>query len=323
MFCRLYHSESNTVLWIRSIGLTYWGSDSCLKDFGIINGLIKENKSFSISLGNKIGRKMNKRIFLTLEDTYNVFGFKDYTNVLSHVISQLELQGNVVCPNLRETMFWENKAFMHQEFAKINVSEPSTKLYSSYSELKSSDLKYPFLIKAEHSCSSNGLYKIDNLDELEQLMNTTEFLSENHIIIKQELINMRKDLRVIIVGNEIVLHYWRINLGKEWKPTSTSYGSDVDFVFFPEQWRAHILDTFDKLNLTTGAFDITWQNDDLNTVPLYLEVSPVFQPNPVLKLKGKPYSYYKSNITKELWDVKFVDIVFKIKHKEVQSYLSK
>ena len=30
---------------------------------------------------------------------------------------------------------------------------------------------------------------------------------------------MKRDLRVIIVNDEIVLHYWRINNSAEWKPT--------------------------------------------------------------------------------------------------------
>jgi hypothetical protein len=151
------------------------------------------------------------------------------------------------------------------------------------------------------------------------LLDSEKYKIENKIIIKQELVNMRKDLRVILVGDEIVHYYWRINKSKDWKPTSTSFGSEVDFDNFPEHWRKHILDTFKKLNLTTGAFDITWQNDDLDSVPLYLEVSPVYQPNPKIELNGKEYAYYKKSFSPfNAYDRKFVELIFNIKQKQIQ-----
>jgi len=129
-------------------------------------------------------------------------------------------------------------------------------------------------------------------------------------------------LRVILVGAEVILFYWRINNAKEWRPTSASFGSDVDFVFFPEQWREHIVDTFLKLNLSTGAFDITWHNDDLATEPVYLEVSPVYEPNPKIELKGKPYASYKKKFSpfNEYYE-KYVEVVFEIKFKQIPNSL--
>ena len=69
---------------------------------------------------------------------------------------------------------------------------------------------------------------------------------------------MRKDLREILVGVDIVHYYQRINKLDNWKPTSMSYGCDVDFDFFPENERSHIIETFKKLDLSSGASDITW-----------------------------------------------------------------
>ena len=97
----------------------------------------------------------------------------------------------------------------------------------------------------------------------------------------QQLLNMRRDLRVTIVGKNIVHFYWRINNADEWKPTSTGHGSSVDFVNFPEKWREFIIEQFLKFKIVSGAFDIAWENDDLSTTPLILEVSPTYQVNPV------------------------------------------
>ncbi|MCU0440917.1 MAG: hypothetical protein MUE96_00830 [Bacteroidia bacterium] len=317
-FAKLYQKDAQIVLWIHQPSLAYLGSDAFVKDFGILFGLLNQNQSFTIQFGNKIGRYSNKRIFYTLESTYNVFGFTNYVHVLEHISAQLEAQGNTLHPNSYESKFWENKAFMHEQFKKLGISEPLTQLFPINQVIDGTQFQYPLLVKGEHSCSSNGLYKIKSADEFNALINAPSFIHENKVVIVQSLIDMRKDLRVILVDNEIVLHYWRINNDKEWKPTSTSYGSDVDFDFFPEQWRQMIIDTFQKLNLTTGAFDITWQHDDLNSIPLILEVSPVYQPNPKMKLNGKPYAHYKKRFRLlHSWDTRYVDIVFEIKHKEV------
>lgn len=283
----------------------------------------KEQLPFRIVTGNAIGRYYDKKIFFSINDLYNVYRFDDYTSILLHITSQLELQGNAVFPKYTETIFWENKAYMHEQFSAARVHEPPTQIYTSINELLTTNLSYPFLIKEEHSCSSQGLHKINSYSDLVDVVCKESFVRRNKHIIVQELINMRRDLRVILVKGEIVLHYWRINNSKEWVPTSTSYGSSVDFGSFPEQWRTHIISTFQSLNLVTGAFDITWQNDDLLTEPIYLEVSPSYQPNPKMEVRGKAYAFYKQHFQLfNSWDTKYVDIVFSIKQKQVKAYLS-
>jgi glutathione synthase/RimK-type ligase-like ATP-grasp enzyme len=322
-FFRLYHSDAQIIMWIPNTSLKYFGTDAFLWDMATLSSLVLERKAFKIVYGKGIGKYHNKKIFYTISHHYNVYKFDDSTTVLVYIAQQLELQGNTVFPKSKETIFWENKAHMHEAFDHAKVNIPRTKIYKSYEALLNSYLSYPFLVKAEHSCASEGVYKINSFKELHHLMQEEHFAAKNKNIIVQELINMRKDLRVILSKDEILLHYWRINPDKEWKPTSTSYGSQVDFDYFPEQWRQHILNTFKSLNLTTGAFDITWQNDDLSTEPIYLEVSPYYQPNPKMDTHGKSYAFYKQHFTPfHCWDVKYVDIVFEIKHKQVQAYLA-
>ena len=321
-FWKLYNNKSEILLWIPSRSPKYFGSDSFIWDMATIYSFLQEGLNFRIVMGNGIGKYFDKKIFFSINNLYNVYQFSNYTSILLHITSQLEEQGNAVFPKYAETIFWENKAYMHEQFNMARVHEPATRIMTSVIDILNSDLKYPFLIKEEHSCSSEGLHKISNYAELIDVVCDDNFVRSNKHIIVQELINMRKDLRVILVKGEIVLHYWRINNGKEWLPTSTSYGSSVDFDFFPEQWRPHIINTFQSLNLVTGAFDITWQNDDLSTEPIYLEVSPFYEPNPRMDIKGIAYSFYKQHFQLfNSWDAKYVDIVFKIKQKQVKAYL--
>ncbi|TKC03696.1 ATP-grasp domain-containing protein [Pedobacter frigoris] len=317
-----YDSNAVIILWIPGGSLKYFGSDAFIWDMATLAGLLEEGKNFKIVYGKSIGKYHHKKIFFSISSHYNVYRFDDYTDILQHVTKQLEFQGNAVFPKHSETIFWENKSYMHGAFNDAKVNEPKTTIFNDFEALLNTRINFPFLIKAEHSCSSEGLYKISSWSDLADLISNEKFVRENKNIIVQELINMRKDLRVILVKDDIVLHYWRINQSEEWKPTSTSYGSKVDFDFFPEQWRQHIIQTFKSLKLTTGAFDITWQNDDLNTEPIYLEVSPFYQPNPKMKITKKAYAFYKQHFSLfNSWDAKYVDVVFKIKQKQVKAYL--
>jgi hypothetical protein len=136
---------------------------------------------------------------------------------------------------------------------------------------------------------------------------------------------MRADLRAIVVGDRVVLHYWRRNTAAEWRPTSTSRGSVVDFWNFPEQWRSAIVDAVRKLGLRTGALDIAWEKDDTLTPPLILEVSPVYQPNPEPppRYRHMPYYEYKKKcFVPGSYFVKYIDTVFSIKKKLYDLYFS-
>jgi glutathione synthase/RimK-type ligase-like ATP-grasp enzyme len=319
---RAYNSRAVIIVWIPSGSLKYFGSDAFIWDMATLAGIQGEGMEFKIVYGKKIGKYYNKKIFFSLSNSYNIYGFDNYTSILHHITNQLELQGNHIYPKSSETIFWENKAYMHKAFDAAKVNEPKTVIYDNFDDFLASEMNFPFLIKAEHSCSSEGLYEISSWADIADLVSDEKFVRENKNIIVQELINMRKDLRVILVDNDIVFHYWRINLQEQWKPTSTSYGSKVDFDSFPEQWRWHIIKTFKSLNLTTGAFDITWENDDLNTEPIYLEVSPFYQPNPKMDCRNKAYAFYKQHFNVlNSWDRKYVDLVFNIKQKQVTAYL--
>ncbi|MBE9601661.1 RimK family alpha-L-glutamate ligase [Pedobacter sp. MC2016-24] len=321
-FWKQYDSTSKILLWIPSLSFRYLGTDAFIWDMATISGLLSRSENFCIFFGKGIGKYHDKKIFFSMSSVYNIYKFDDYTSILSHITRQLEFQNNVIFPKSNEARLWENKAYMHHVFNRADVHTPKTKIIHNLNELVDDPFEFPFLIKAEHSCASEGLYKVSDWVDIVALADKPDFKNQNAQIVVQELINMRRDLRVILVDEEIVLHYWRINLEKDWRPTSTSYGSQVDFVSFPDQWTKHILKTFRSLNMTTGAFDIAWENDDLNTVPLYLEVSPFYQPNPNIDVGKQAYAFYKQKFRLfRSWDAKYVAEVFRIKDKQVNAYL--
>ena len=290
LFCK---NESDVIIWAPIFTWKYLIRDRILMDFAHINSLSKQNVNFNLFFGKNIGKYYNKIIFLAFDFEQNIFGLNDYTKQLYFIIAELEKQNNIVFPTSNEFLFWENKQYMHEEFERLKISQPQTLIITKFHEVDINIMKFPFLIKEVHSCQSNGIFKIEKPADYFHLQSKLQ----GNVFLIQELLNIRRDLRVTIVGNEIVHFYWRINNDKDWKPTSTGHGSSVDFVNFPLEWKNFIISEFLKLNLTTGALDIAWQNDDLSKPPMILEVSPTYQLNPITTKEEfiKQYGHYKKH----------------------------
>jgi glutathione synthase/RimK-type ligase-like ATP-grasp enzyme len=295
-------------------------SNTMLHDVALINSVIENGKKFRLVFGKSPKFLAGDIVYYNMSELFKKKEFSDYTESIIETISDLESQGCIMYPKLEEVRFWENKEWMHLEFERLNINHPRSIIVQKYDT--TNNFKFPFLIKEVHSCGSKGVHKIDNEFDLQEFWNNK---NDSFPIIYQKLLNMRKDIRVILVDGKIVLHYWRLNKSKEWKPTSTAGGSHVDFVSFPEKWRDLIIGEFNKLNMSTGAFDIAWQNDDLDTEPYFLEVSPFYMPNPEAtgKYKNLPYKEFKLNFWgKDAYFKRYVQIIHKLKKKTIKFYLN-
>lgn len=332
LFFQLYNKDAKTIIWIwpsfPNQLIYYFSRPLLLHDLGYINAFLDTKQEFKIVLGKNIHRSKCNYIFLTPSKLFNYNNEINYSAALSRQVQELELSNNKIIPNSYEISFWENKVYMHQKFDEIRLSAPRT-LAVTYEELAThkynSVFPYPFLIKEPHSFSSQGVHKINGPVDLDNFIEKKAHLRGQTILL-QELLSIKKDLRVICVGDKIVLHYWRVNNESEWRPTSTDHGSKVDFSFFPDKWRTYILDLNKKLEISVGAYDICWQNDNLDTLPIILEVSTTFLPNPPMPsyLGNIPYKKYKRLfITRKPYFIEKVKVIFEIRKSIVELYISK
>ena len=313
--------KCNIIVWTPKFNWRYFYSERLLTDLAYINSLSNKGIKFRRVKALDIGNYWDKTIYLPYDKYDKIFGLVDYTKQLFLIISELKKQRNVIYPTPNEYLLWENKAYMHEKFEELKIPHPKTGIFDSFDDMVPLKPDFPFLIKEVHSCSANGVYKINNEADL---ISVRESLSGTTFLV-QQLLNMRRDLRVTIVGDKIVHFYWRINNASEWKPTSTGHGSSVDFVNFPEKWRVFIIEQFLKLKIVTGAFDIAWENDDLSTIPLILEISPTYQLNPVtanskhLQAYGKykKYSFFGKNSYTNQYISQTFDVIDKIVEKRL------
>jgi glutathione synthase/RimK-type ligase-like ATP-grasp enzyme len=313
---QLQSKDADHIVWTVHEWFKPWKYDSVMfNDLATIKYLIDENIKFKIYAKKNIGKYTNKTIYLSLSRNFNPYYLQNWTASLLNCIQELENQGNQVFPCFTQAQWWENKEFMHQEFERLDIHCPKTVLCNEVTDFNSLNLNYPILYKDVHTSGSAGMFKITSNVDMLNIVEQKHKIGKYHFML-QEMVDMRSDLRVILIGEEIVLHYWRKNNDKEWKPTSTSGGSTADFENFPERWRQYIIDNFKKLNLPTGAFDITWHKDDISTEPYFLEVSPSYLPNPIPtpQYKNSSYSDYKKNlfIKNNYWK-SLVNIMFEYK----------
>ncbi len=326
-FIKNYSSSSDTIFWIfpsyPKRFFSYFVSSTIENDFALLNAILEKNIKFSIKKGQKnIFNTKNKTVIYNISNLYNIEGNENYAASLLEKLDRLEANQNTLIPNRHDAEYWENKGFMQRKFNDLGISHPKTYIIeqagSMLPDLK--QLPYPVIYKPLHGSGSTGILEAKNATEMQQILDT----NQRYGFLLQERIEMRRDLRVIFVGDELVLHYWRINKGKDWRPTSTGHGSSVDFDYFPEQWRDFIFNEYKKLNIHTGAFDITWKNDNMDNTPLILEVSPSYLPNPPQPeaFKNLPYSIFKKKISgNDAYFKKYINLVFEIKIKFLNQYL--
>ncbi len=297
--------------------------DTFEMDIVLIGIIVKMGLPVYVYRGRKYGKFYDRTIIYNASYFFNEHAFQNYSSFQAYVMRQLEYQGNKVYPRSNEIVFWENKEYMYTKFKELGIRHPETWIFKTFEEFKAANLPFPILIKEAHSHASEGVFKVNSLADAEKLLLSERFRNSNRVIIAQQLLNMRRDLRVTVLGDEVILHYWRTNPDKDWKPTSTSHGSGVDFVTFPEKWRTYFLEVNKRLNLKTGGYDYAWENDDLETEPICLEVSPTYQPNPTFEVKGRPYTYgqwKKKLLLRDSWDEAYVKCYFDIRYKLFDQY---
>ncbi len=297
--------------------LQYLYSDAITSDLALIKAVMNQMGNYRIKFGvKKMNTIQNSTVYFNMSNRFNVHGFRNYTKSVIQFIEQMELQRNITIPTQRDVSLWENKVLMHAEFDRLEIKTPETVIYDIDKDEQLPDMDLPYLIKEVHSKGAEGIYKITTREEALNIINNKGIVNRNSHLIFQRLLKIDRDVRVVCIGDQIAYHHWRFNEDIEkWEPTTYKKGRRGDFGNFPEQWRSHILSEFKKLDITTGGFDLTWENNDFSQSPYVLEVSPAYFPNPEPPENiDMPYGDYKHRLKfKHSWEKHFVRQVDRIK----------
>jgi glutathione synthase/RimK-type ligase-like ATP-grasp enzyme len=313
-----YDKNSDVVVWIYPYHFKHF-MRTLPMDIILLAAVVNKGLTYKIYFGNRIGKFHNHKIFYNLSARLNFFSLDNYVSTLLDMVLGMEGQGNQLFPPYKDVRYWENKVYMYEQFAKLNIPEPNSRFYSDFEELVATETNYPFILKLPHSSGSKGVFYVKGAEVMDGLLKGGK-VGKLHEFIVQDKVDISMDLRVILVGDEIVHFYWRRNAKdlKEWTTTSTSNGSTVDFLNFPEESKQEIINAFQKMNIYTGAFDIGWDKDDLNGKPYFFEISPSYDLNPIVNGEMTVNNYGESKekiVLKGGWDKAYVDFTYQIKLK--------
>lgn len=310
----LYQSRSNKVILLSEFVNRRFSIEVFTWQVSSIRWMIKNNVGFRVGLSLSSIREGD--IVLWAPNEYYGSGI----NYSIEVIEKAERlsEKTLLIPPVDDTKWLENKSFMYTEMKSRNISMPNTQIIHK-NDIDLDHVIFPIIVKAEYSSGSRHVDMIRTKRELEVLLSGK--YSEYEEIIIQEYLDIRKDLRVIYIDGIIESFYWRENMSDSWRPTATSKGNAVKFFGFPEMHRKSILDGFDKSGLRMAAADIAWNKDDLESEPIFLEISPRYSPNPSLPGIQFDYGVYKKRIAGErpFWRCQ-IDLIHQLNNKYLNSY---
>jgi glutathione synthase/RimK-type ligase-like ATP-grasp enzyme len=222
----------------------------------------------------------------------------DYSRQAYEFALGLERQGNGLFCSSHETRYWENKAHMHQEFDAIGLPTPKTKLLTAES-WRSVDFDFePVLIKEEHSAGSAGVHYSPTATDARRFVEEYTFRLGETLIVQEVVRGATKDLRLTMVGDRMIgsATFWRrknpeVIATGGWTTTASKYGSLVEHEDIPESVVPLAAECLRKLGIRTAGIDLIWVDDDLSTTPLFLELSPYYQPNPPKPKRYEDWTY--------------------------------
>jgi ribosomal protein S6--L-glutamate ligase len=115
-------------------------------------------------------------------------------------------------------------------FTLLDIPHPRTRIYMDSHDAQQilADFSYPFIAKnARGSSKGRGVFLIRTAEDLQQYL---EKFSPAYI---QEWLPVDRDLRVVLVGGEVIHAYWRIARSGEFR-SNVSLGGQISFKDIPD-----------------------------------------------------------------------------------------
>lgn len=214
---------------------------------------------------------------------------------LANLGKMFEDKGAFITPTSSDLSFYENKKYICDKARAININIPFSIFIKDIIELNEvrSSIKFPLLLKHPYACSSFGMQLCEDEGLLDSMIN--KFLKSHGAVILQEYIKISKDLRINYVSDQAICNYWRVK-SEDSISTATWTNSNPDFFSVPTKGIEFAIEIGRKFNMPFGGIDMVWRNDNLDDEPLLLEISPIFEPNPI-----PPYPLNWKNFKYGIW----------------------
>ena len=162
-----------------------------------------------------------------------------------------------IFPTPQTYLFAQDKIKQTSIFTLLNIPHPRTKIfYGKYQKSTITEhFNFPFIAKIPRgSAMGRGVYLIKNKNEL------AEYCEKTHAAYIQEYLPSDRDIRIVIIGENIVHAYWRISSPGEFR-SNIAVGGAVSLKPVPATALELALYTAKKCKWNDVGIDII-QHDD-------------------------------------------------------------
>ena len=150
-----------------------------------------------------------------------------------------------------------NKIKQTELFTLLDIPHPRTQIYYGRRRKQKilQDFDFPFVAKIPvGSSQGKGVYLIQNENELDK------YLETNRSAYIQEYLLFDRDLRIVVIGGEIIHAYWRIGRENDFRH-NVSQGAEISFNDIPEEALGFALNIVEKCGFDEVGLDICHVNN--------------------------------------------------------------
>lgn len=104
--------------------------------------------------------------------------------------------------NFSEIRYLINKRADNIKFATSGLPIPATYIFSDLEDMKSRNLQFPLVMKTTNTGRGKNVFKVESYEEIEK--NLVEKEKNLQAFLFQEIIDYEHDLRVLVVGDEVI-----------------------------------------------------------------------------------------------------------------------
>ncbi|MGM7701046.1 ATP-grasp domain-containing protein [Pseudalkalibacillus sp. Hm43] len=110
---------------------------------------------------------------------------------------------------------------------------------------------FPFVAKEPRNSMGRGVFLINSEEDF------LKYSEKNETFYVQEYLEMDRDLRVCVIGDEVVAAYWRVSEGFH---NNVSKGGLVDVNHIPQEALELTMQVAKQLNVNHAGFDLAYVN---------------------------------------------------------------
>jgi ribosomal protein S6--L-glutamate ligase len=112
---------------------------------------------------------------------------------------------------------------------------------------------FPFVAKEIRNSMGNGVFLIENSEQF------YEYANRNTVLYVQEFLEIDRDLRICVIGDEVIASYWRI--GENQFHNNVSKGGKVSYLDIPAPAIELVKTVAKQLNINHAGFDLVFANN--------------------------------------------------------------